>query len=420
MRYALLVCSAVLVFLISGSLLVSTAMATVTASPSAVNFGAVNVNSLSAPTAIVFTNTGTRAVFLQHVLSNLSQFTVTGPSLPAVLGIGQSMSFHVVFQPTAALAASASLTFTMVRSSEGTLVVPITGTGVQAELSVIPASISFGSVPVGVTNTQTVTLRNPGTANLVISQAAVSGSGLTLSGISLPITMTPGGSSSFTVAFDPHSSASITGALTLVSNTPNSPLLTALSGTGISQVRLLSSNSASLNFGSLAPHTSASQTVTLTNSGNTSLTVSQLNLSGAGFSDSGMSLPLTLAAGQSTSFNAVFDPATSGTLSGSATIVSNATNSPMTIALSGSGAAPVAHSVSLAWVASTSSVVGYNVYGSSQSGGPYTRVNSSPISSVTYTASNLVSGDSYFFVATAIDSAGLESTYSNQAEALIP
>jgi fibronectin type 3 domain-containing protein len=92
----------------------------------------------------------------------------------------------------------------------------------------------------------------------------------------------------------------------------------------------------------------------------------------------------------------------------------------MTIALSGSGAAPVVHSISLTWGASTSSVIGYNVYTSSHAGGPYTKVNSNPSASLNYSDTNVVSGQSYYFVVTAENSSGMESAYSNQAVALIP
>jgi hypothetical protein len=53
-----------------------------------------------------------------------------------------------------------------------------------------------------------------------------------------------------------------------------------------------------LNFGSIAVGTNASQSATLSNSGPDGVTVSQANVTGAGFSTSGLSLPLTLAAGQ--------------------------------------------------------------------------------------------------------------------------
>ncbi|HEY4979432.1 MAG TPA: fibronectin type III domain-containing protein, partial [Candidatus Acidoferrum sp.] len=88
--------------------------------------------------------------------------------------------------------------------------------------------------------------------------------------------------------------------------------------------------------------------------------------------------------------------------------------------ISASGAAPVTHSISLSWQPSTSSVVGYYVYEGSQSGGPYTRMNSTPCPVTTFSATNVVSGDIYYFTTTAVDSTVVESAYSNQVTALVP
>jgi len=79
-----------------------------------------------------------------------------------------------------------------------------------------------------------------------------------------------------------------------------------------------------------------------------------------------------------------------------------------------------AHSVGLSWNASTSSVSGYNVYRGTTNGGPYTKMNSSLITGLTFTDTAVSSGSTYYYVTTAVDSSGEESTYSNQATAKIP
>ena len=83
----------------------------------------------------------------------------------------------------------------------------------------------------------------------------------------------------------------------------------------------------------------------------------------------------------------------------------------------GGGASP--HSVSLSWKPSTSSnVVGYNVYRGSTSGS-YGLLNSMNSATI-YTDTTVQNGQTYFYVVTAVDSAGSESPYSNFAEATIP
>jgi hypothetical protein len=79
-----------------------------------------------------------------------------------------------------------------------------------------------------------------------------------------------------------------------------------------------------------------------------------------------------------------------------------------------------AHSVTLSWQASTSQVSGYNVYRGTSNGGPYSKINPAFVTLFTYTDSSVSSGNTYYYVTTAVDSTGVESAYSNQASAKIP
>jgi hypothetical protein len=80
-----------------------------------------------------------------------------------------------------------------------------------------------------------------------------------------------------------------------------------------------------------------------------------------------------------------------------------------------------AHSVSLSWVVSvTPNVVGYNLYRLLQPNGSYTQVNSALISGNTYTDSSVASGQSYYYVATSVDTNNVESAYSDPVQVTIP
>jgi hypothetical protein len=60
----------------------------------------------------------------------------------------------------------------------------VAGTG---QLTVSPSSINFGSVAVGSSNTQSVTLSNSGGPKITISQVSLSGTGFTVSGLTTPL-----------------------------------------------------------------------------------------------------------------------------------------------------------------------------------------------------------------------------------------
>jgi Carboxypeptidase regulatory-like domain len=83
-------------------------------------------------------------------------------------------------------------------------------------------------------------------------------------------------------------------------------------------------------------------------------------------------------------------------------------------------AAVTAHSVLLTWAPSTSTVSGYNVYRSTVNGSGYAKLNSSVMSSLSYSDTSVTPGTTYFYVATSVDSGGDESTNSNQATASLP
>jgi hypothetical protein len=368
---------------------------------------------------VSLTNTGTGNVSVSQVSYTGSGFSVSGFSGTITLTPGQALSLSATFSP--AVVGSASGTLTVVSSAtNSTANIALTGTGIQPQITVTPSSASFGSVTVGSNNSQTFKISNPGTAALNLSQALLAGTGFSYSGMTAPLSVAPGGSASFTVSFAPNSATNFSGNLTLMNNSPNSPYVLSFSGTGIASTPQLSVSPTSLNFGSLTTGTSATQTVTLKNTGNANLSISQDSMSGSGFTLSGMALPVTLSAGQSASFSVAFAPTASSSYSGTVTVTSNAVNSPTTITLAGSGAAPVTHAANLSWTPSSSTFAGFDVYRSNVSGGPYSKINPTMVSSTSFSDTNVVVGQTYYYVATEFDSSGNQSAYSNETSALIP
>jgi fibronectin type 3 domain-containing protein len=75
--------------------------------------------------------------------------------------------------------------------------------------------------------------------------------------------------------------------------------------------------------------------------------------------------------------------------------------------------------VTLRWVKSTSLVVGYYVYRSTKSGGPYARINHALVVQPPFTDVNVMSGVTYYYVSTSVDTYSQESRYSNQVQATV-
>jgi fibronectin type 3 domain-containing protein len=134
----------------------------------------------------------------------------------------------------------------------------------------------------------------------------------------------------------------------------------------------------------------------------------------------GASTPVVLSPMQTLTIAPSFSPTSAGSVNGTVTVTSNATGSPATITLTGTGVQASSHTVALSWNASTSNVTGYNVYRSTTSGAGYLKITTSPLTSLTYVDDTVLSATTYFYVTTAVDENGIESSNSNEATATIP
>jgi hypothetical protein len=127
-----------------------------------------------------------------------------------------------------------------------------------------------------------------------------------------------------------------------------------------------------------------------------------------------------LSAGQATTLTLKFAPTKAGAVNGNVTVASNATNSPINIAVTGDGVAAAAHTVSLDWAKSSSaSVTGYDVFRGTVSGGPYTEIGSTSAAVLDYNDATVQANVEYFYVVTSV--AGSEqSGYSTQVAVSVP
>jgi len=81
---------------------------------------------------------------------------------------------------------------------------------------------------------------------------------------------------------------------------------------------------------------------------------------------------------------------------------------------------PGHHAVTLTWAASTTPVVGYNVYRATPPGGPYSKLNSEPIMTTRYTDTRVEAGHPYTYHVTAVDGKKMESPATTDVPATVP
>jgi hypothetical protein len=308
-------------------------------SPSSLSFGNQSVGSTSSSQAVTLNNTGNAPLSIASVTASagFGASNDCGGSVAA----GGSCMISVSFTPTATGAANGTLTIT--DNSNGvvgsTQTVSLSGTGAIPVASVSPSTLTFANQTVGTTSAaQVVTLNNTGNSPLTVSNIAITASFGQSSNCGGSVAA--GASCMINVTFDPATTGSFNGTLTITDNSngvAGSTQTVALSGT--STVPVASVSPASLTFASQGQGTtSASQAVTLSNTGNSPLTIANIAIT-INFGETN-NCAGTIAGGGSCTINVTFAPTTTGALSGTLTISDNSNGvagSTQTVSLSGTG-----------------------------------------------------------------------------------
>lgn len=264
----------------------------------------------------------------------------------------RSLSFSIFLQTAATIFIVAAMLVTSgcigVAGKPGT-----TGSGMSVEVS--PSTISFGSLTVGQSATKTLTITNTGTKSVTVSGISVAGSGFTVKSVAVPLALAAGETAEVSATFTATASGSASGKIMISTNAPNSPLIVALTATGVSKTSNLTTSPSSLAFGDVTVGSESTQALHLTNSSSSTMTISAVSVSGPGISVSGVSFPATLASGATANLSAVFKPTTAGNASGTLKITSTAANSPDAIGWSATATA----ASSAAKLTATPSSVGF-------------------------------------------------------------
>jgi hypothetical protein len=150
---------------------------------------------------------------------------------PSILKLGQSI-WHSYWQFSSQRRSALALIFVTLSILVATGCAGGVGAS-QLGLTVSPSMISTGSVAIGNTKTQAVTLTNTTSGTLTVKRAALIGDGFKAPGLPLLFSLPSGQSFSFDLQFAPTSAGRITGSLSLTSNPPLIPISIVLSGSGV-------------------------------------------------------------------------------------------------------------------------------------------------------------------------------------------
>jgi len=235
--------------------------------------------------------------------------------------------------------------------NNGNVLIPVTGT--PQVLSAGPTGLlQFGNQATGTTSAPlTVTVENTGNNFLNFTSLNFTATG--------PFSVTggtceqetdggysPGGTCTLTVTFTPTATGAATGSISVASNALASPSTIELQGSGTAAAAPTATLSpTTLSFGSVNTGvTSAAQMLTLSNTGNAALTISGITIGGANPTDFAETntCGTSLAAGAMCTISVTFTPSLAASFAATVSVADNATGSPQTATLTGSGTVPPA------------------------------------------------------------------------------
>jgi hypothetical protein len=215
-----------------------------------------------------------------------------------------------------------------------------------AAVTLSTSTLAFGNTAVGTTAAaQSVTVTNTGGSTLTGLGISISGTGFALSADSCGTSLAAAASCSFSVTYAPTSATSGTGTVMIADSATGSPQLVTLSGTGTASGVMLSTSSLAFPNTDVVPAgTTSVMTVTITNTGNGTLnfTASPTITGSSVFTVSANTCGTSLAPAAQCAISVTFTPTAQQAYTGTLTIMDNANPTTQSVALTGTGAAPIA------------------------------------------------------------------------------
>jgi sugar lactone lactonase YvrE len=281
------------------------------------------------------------------------------PSLSSVtVAAGTSCTVTVTFTPTTATSYPTTLTINnSVTNPEGATFT-ITGTGTSTSTptaTLSPPTVAFGNQTVNTSSAGTsLTLSNTSSSTLNISGITIGGAnpGDFTDTKTCGATLAANMSCTITVTFKPISAAPFSATISVADDASGSPQTATLSGTGTAAATPTATLTPStLSFGSETVNgTATAPALTLSNTSSVTLNISGITIGGANPSDFAETSTCgsTLAANTSCSITVTFTPLSAAPFNASVSVADNASGSPQSTTLSGTGTAAATASATLA------------------------------------------------------------------------
>ena len=243
-------------------------------SQSSLTFPSTIVGDVSATQSVTLNNTGSATLTIMG-LQTSADFSASSNCSTLIAGASCTVTIGFTPQNSSQSGTGAGTRFGAVEissnSSTSLEFISLVGVATAPTLSLNPASLDFGSVLLGASETMSVQITNTGMGAVTFSGISATGDYSVASG-TCPVsgTLAAGVSCSVQVSFLPLQIGTLSGTLSIASSATTLPLTVQLTGVGVQSYLTISP--ASLSFGSVAVGESATQSFTLANTGTTAIT----------------------------------------------------------------------------------------------------------------------------------------------------
>ncbi len=327
---------------IDGSAVEDSGVAQLSVSPASLDFGEVTVGT-GGSQAVTLSNAGAADLTISNIVAPNPPFSVASATCSegATLAPGKSCGITVSFTPAQTGSASDIL---RVETDGGNDDTALTGNGIAAPAPAIAVdadTVDFGTVTIGDSAQQTVTVSNDGDADLILDTISTPNTPFALpagddgcSGTTLP----PSEQCEFTLGFAPTTGGSFSGTVTVPSN--DSDTVVTLSGTGQEPATPdIEVSPTTVDFGDTGVGSAASRVIDVRNNGSTVLQIGHVDLPAGPFSIAAQDCAnRSVAMGTGCRITVRFAPQTTGSTSQYLGIASNDPDNPeILVSLTGNG-----------------------------------------------------------------------------------
>jgi hypothetical protein len=235
--------------------------AQVTVSPSSINFGSIPVGVQAVSSTVTLTNGNSKLVSLTGITFGVPQYTISAGNAAQNIGAHQSVHFQFLFMASQAGTYNSTITFNIENNPGVVLQVSATAVTTTAIASLSANSLSFGTVNFGSTAAaQPVTITNTGGPDSVTIEDVDSYyQPFAVTGPAPPVTLGPGQSATYQVAFSPLVTGSTTSTVTFCYDVLPCNAVD-LAGTGATPTALALTNYPELPYGTVGYPYQASMT----------------------------------------------------------------------------------------------------------------------------------------------------------------